>query len=57
MMKVFFICLLILPISALKAQNKITKYYDANWVETSKEKAVFYADFLKDGHYYLCTSY
>jgi hypothetical protein len=56
-MKLFLICLLILPLSALKAQNKITKYYDANWFETSKEKAAFYADFIKDGNNYHCTSY
>ena len=41
----------------VNAQTKITKYYDANWLETSKEKAAFYADFIKDGAAYSCTSY
>jgi TonB family protein len=56
-MKSLFICSLILTFSVLKAQNKITKYYDANWGETAKEKAMFYADFIKDANYYSCTSY
>ncbi|MEO6845197.1 MAG: energy transducer TonB, partial [Ginsengibacter sp.] len=33
------------------------KYYTSNWLETTKDKAVFYADFLKDGANYKCTSY
>ena len=41
----------------VSAQTKVTKYYDANWVETSKKKAMFYADFIKSGEYYNCTSY
>ncbi|MEP6585015.1 MAG: energy transducer TonB [Ginsengibacter sp.] len=36
---------------------KITKYYDASWMETSKDKAAFYADFVKDGSNYNTTSY
>jgi TonB family protein len=43
--------------SNIAAQTKVTKYYDANWVETPREKAAFYADFIKDGAYYNCTSY
>ncbi len=43
--------------SYVQAQTKITKYYDANWVETSKEKAAFNADFVKNGANYSCTSY
>ncbi len=56
-MKVFFFCLLSVAFSTVTAQTKVTKYYDANWVETPKEKATFYADFIKDGGYYNCTSY
>ena len=56
-MKAFFFFLLILPLSVLHAQNKVTKYYDANWSETSNEKATFYAEFIKNGNYYNCTSY
>ena len=55
-MKLFFIFFLF-AFTAAKAQTKITKYYDSKWVETSKDKATFYADFLKDGNYYQCTSY
>lgn len=41
----------------LKAQTSVTKFYDANWVTTSKDKAAFYADFVKAGNNYNCTSY
>ncbi len=41
----------------LNAQSKITKYYDEDWTETPKEKAAFYADFIKEGNNYKCTSY
>ncbi len=56
-MKLFFVCLLVGAFSILKAQNKITRYYDADWAETSKDKAAFYADFVKKDNYYHCTSY
>ena len=39
-----------------KAQT-ITKYYDEEWAQTTKEKAVFYADFVNKGKLYECTSY
>jgi TonB family protein len=55
-MKLFF-SLLLFAFSAGKAQTRITKYYDANWTETVKGKAAFYADFIKDGNYYHTTSY
>jgi 5,10-methylene-tetrahydrofolate dehydrogenase/methenyl tetrahydrofolate cyclohydrolase len=55
-MKLFF-SLLLFAFSAANAQTKITKYYDGNWIETVKGKAVFYADFIKDGNYYHATSY
>lgn len=53
---ILFILLTISFISA-KAQAKITKYYTEDWMETSKEKAAFYADFIKEGANYNCTSY
>ena len=56
-MKELFFCLLSVTPLALSAQNKVTKYYDAKWMETSKEKAVFYADFTRDGANYNCLSY
>lgn len=56
-MKLFFCFLLSIVLTNVHAQTKITKYYDANWIETSKEKAAFYADFIKDGSNYHCTSY
>jgi TonB family protein len=56
-MKVFHFLLLAITFSTVNAQTKVIKYYDANWIETPKEKAVFYADFIKDGEYYNCTSY
>lgn len=40
----------------LSAQ-KITRYYDNAWAETSPNKAVYYAVFVKQGGVYNCTSY
>ena len=56
-MKLFFSFLITIVTCNVYAQTKITKYYDADWLETSKEKAAFYADFIKDGAAYNCTSY
>ncbi|KAA9035839.1 TonB family protein [Ginsengibacter hankyongi] len=56
-MKLFFSFLITIAACNAQAQTKITRYYDANWIETSKEKAAFYADFIKDGTAYSCTSY
>ena len=56
-MRLFFSCLITIVSCNVYAQTKITKYYDANWSQTSKEKAAFYADFIKDGDAYSCTSY
>lgn len=56
-MKVFFFFLLTVAFYPATAQMKVTKYYDANWMDTPKEKAMFYADFIKDGQNYNCTSY
>ncbi|MEO6845135.1 MAG: hypothetical protein ABI184_08180, partial [Ginsengibacter sp.] len=56
-MKGFFFCLLTVAFSTINAQMTPPKYYTSNWLETTKDKAVFYADFLKDGANYKCTSY
>lgn len=56
-MRLFFFLLIIIASSYVEAQTKITKYYDATWAETSKEKAAFYADFIKTGANFSCTSY
>ncbi len=56
-MKELLLCLFTVTFLNLKAQTKINKYYDANWTETSVAKATFYADFVKDGSTYVCTSY
>lgn len=56
-MKGFFIGLLVIISSTTNAQTKVTKYYDIYWTEVSKEQAMFYADFIKEGSYYNCISY
>lgn len=56
MRKVFFSLLSISFLSA-NAQVKITKYYTEGWMETSKDKAAYSADFIKEGANYSCTSY
>ena len=43
--------------SLISNAQKITKYYDADWAPVAKEKAVYYADFVKDGNGYKCTSH
>ncbi len=35
----------------------ITRYYNNDWMPTQKEKAAFYANFVKDGDLYQFTSY
>jgi TonB family protein len=35
----------------------ITQYYNQEWKPTTKNNATFYADFVKDGDHYQCTSY
>jgi hypothetical protein len=39
------------------AQTATIKYYDIEWSQTTKEKATYYAEFIKDGQNYKCTSY
>ena len=56
-MKGLFFCLLTVAFSTITAQTTLLKYYSSNGIETTKDKAVFYADFLKDGVNYKCTSY
>ncbi|MBN9350881.1 MAG: energy transducer TonB [Chitinophagaceae bacterium] len=56
-MKLILVISILLSFSRVHSQNEITKYYDGEWNETSKDLATFYADFVKDGPYYQCTSY
>ncbi|MEO9032258.1 MAG: energy transducer TonB [Ginsengibacter sp.] len=56
-MRLFLFIFFVSGAFLLKAQNSITKFYDADWAATSKEKATFYADFVKVGNNYSCTSY
>jgi antitoxin component YwqK of YwqJK toxin-antitoxin module len=39
------------------SSQTITKYYDADWIGTTNEKASYYATFIKEGNIYKCTSY
>ena len=39
------------------AQTSIVKYYDADWIETAKEQAIYFAEFLKEASGYKCTTY
>ena len=43
--------------SHINAQDAIIKYYDADWAVTSKEKAVYYNEYIKEGSNYKCISY
>jgi TonB family protein len=59
MRKIFFrsvFLFLALSSSHVSAQ-KFIKYYDKDWVETARDKAVYYAEFLKNGNVFKCTSY
>ena len=37
--------------------QKVVKYYDKDWSETSRDQAAYYAEFIKQGNVYQCTSY
>ena len=37
--------------------QKVVKYYDKAWAETSRDKAMYYAEFVKEGSIYKCASY
>jgi hypothetical protein len=58
-MRIFLTIVLAFTIFTLKAQDKMfIKYYDSQWVSSSKEKASFYAEFIKqEDAIYKCTSY
>lgn len=56
-MKGFFFCLLTVAFSTIAAQTTLPKYYSSNGIETTKDKAVYYTEFLKDGANYKSTSY
>ena len=55
-MKILFTAVIILFGFYTHAQ-KIVKYYDKDWVESEPNKATYYAEFIKSGNLYKCTSY
>lgn len=56
-MKKILLNLIAISFFSAHAQLKVTRYYTDGWMETTKEKAAFYADFVKEGSNYTCTSY
>ena len=57
MHKYFIIAVIIFSVQNLYSQNTITKYFDSNWVETSKDSAFYYTNFVKEDTAYKVTSY
>ena len=51
---IFVICFLF---SLNSSAQKIIKYFDNNWEETTSNKAVYYAEFVKEEGIYKCTSH
>lgn len=58
MSKIFFFALLCLSTSGVFGQNEsFIKYYDSVWSQTSKDSAMYYIEFSKEGTLYHCRSY
>ncbi|HVG15319.1 MAG TPA: hypothetical protein VM935_10165, partial [Chitinophagaceae bacterium] len=55
-MKLLAFCLLSMFCFTANSQT-FTKYYDSDWAPAEKANAAYYADFVKDGELYQCTSY
>ena len=55
-MKLLFIASLSI-FSIICSAQKITIYYDNDWMTTTRDKATYYADFEKSGNMYQCNSY
>lgn len=53
----YFILLFFLFSSEAYSQEKFTRYYDSNWVQTPKEKAYYYVDMVKEDTLYRTTGY
>jgi TonB family protein len=51
------LCTLCILFSLTSSAQKVIKYYDKDWSETSPGKALYYAEFIKEGSVYKCTSY
>lgn len=51
-----FLISILIAFHLISNSQTIKKYYN-DWEVTSKEKAVFYAEFVKQGNVYRCTSY
>lgn len=56
MSRILLIFLMLTIFCNAQAQT-VTRYYDKDWASATKENASFYADFVKDGDGYQCTSY
>lgn len=57
-MKALFTFFLAVTVFSVSAQDGvIVKYFDSLWSPTSKEKAVYYTQFIKEDTLYKCTSY
>jgi len=55
--KISFFILTILECLTVSSQSTITKYYDSNWHEVSKDSALYYSNFVKQDTAYQVTSY
>lgn len=56
-MKILLLYISVLFFYSASGQEKIIKYYDADWSETTKDKAIYYGEFVKNGQLYKGTSY
>jgi hypothetical protein len=59
--KTFFkplsIAILLITVSISAYAQTVTKYYDVNWGEVAKERAVYYGEYIKEGDTYTYTAY
>ena len=53
----FLITVFFIITCLFSAAQKVVKYYDADWIPTTHDKAFFYAEFIKEGNVYKCISY
>lgn len=56
-LKPFFIAILLITASTYTQAQTVTRYYDANWGEVAKERAVYYGEYIKEGDAYKYTAY
>jgi TonB family protein len=53
----FFIAVLLIIAASYTQAQTVTKYYDIHWGETSKDRAVYYGEYIKEGDTYNYTAY